>query len=151
VGCASRRWRRELTERFIERDARFSPDGRWIADVSEETGTPEVSVQTIAEPRRRDVISVGGGSQPVWGRDGKELFFVDLQGNLRSARVERAADGRLVFGHPVAINVPPIGTGHFGTQYNVSADGQRIYFLDRRIEPAPVEFGVFVGRRSLLK
>lgn len=124
-----------LAQPFPERDARLGPDGRLVAYVSLEIGRPEVSVQTIDGTRRRDVISVAGGSQPVWRGDGRELFFVDPEGALSAVR----------------LGVPPIGTGHWGTQYDITRDGRRIYFLDRAIEPAPAEFGVVVGWRELLR
>jgi Tol biopolymer transport system component len=140
-----------LAQPFPERDARLSPDGRLVAYVSLETGQPEVSVQTIDGTLHRDVISVAGGSQPVWRRDGRELFFVDPDGALRAAPVSREVSGRPRFGSAVRLNVPPIGTGHWGTQYDITRDGRRIYFLDRAIDPAPAEFGVVVGWRELLK
>jgi hypothetical protein len=122
-----------------------------VAYVSLETGQPEVSVQTIDGTRHRDVISVAGGSQPVWRRDGRELFFVDPQGALRAAPVSLDAGGRPRFGSAVRLGVPPIGTGHWGTQYDITRDGRRIYFLDRAIEPAPAEFNVVVGWQELLR
>jgi Tol biopolymer transport system component len=140
-----------LAESFVERDARFSPDGRLVAYVSEETGRPEVSIQRVDGTPARDVISVGGGDQPVWGRNGRELFFVDPQGALRSVPVARGPNGRPVFGKAVVLDVPPIGSGHFSTQYDVSPDGRRIYFFDRRREPAPTEVGIVLGWRALLK
>jgi len=54
------------------------------------------------------------------------------------------------FGTPVVLNVPAIGFGHFGTQYDVSPDGQRIYFLDRTREPAPREISFVMGWQALL-
>jgi serine/threonine protein kinase len=140
-----------LAQPFSERDARFSPNGRLVAYVSEETGRSEVSVQTIDGPPRREVISVAGGDQPVWSRDGRELFFVDPQGLLRSAPVSVDAGGRPVFGSPVVLKVPPIGSGHFGTGYDVSPDGRRIHFFDGRMDGPPSEFGVVVGWRGMLK
>ncbi len=140
-----------LTQPFAERDARFSPDGRLVAYVSEESGRPEVSVQTIDPPRRRDVISVAGGDQPVWGPGGRELLLVDPEGLLRSAPVSVDASGTPSFGIPVRLDVPPIGSGHWATQYDLSPDGRRIYFFDRRVDPPPSEVGVVVGWRGLLK
>jgi serine/threonine protein kinase len=140
-----------LAESFVERDARFSPDGRFVAYVSEETGRPEVSIQRIDGHSAREVISVGGGDQPVWRRDGRELFFVDPKGMLRAVSVERGPGGRPVAGTPALLGVPPIGFGHSGTQYDVSLDGQRIYLFDRRSDPAPSEIGVVLGWRALLK
>ena len=140
-----------LAQPFPERDARFSPDGRLVAYVSEETGHPEVSVQRIDGKPRRDVISVAGGDQPVWSLNGPELFFVDPQGLLRSATVSMDAHGRPTFGTPVLLKVPALGRGYSGTQYDVSPDGRRIHFFDRRLEPSPSEFGVVVGWRGMLK
>jgi serine/threonine protein kinase len=140
-----------LAQPFPERDARFSPNGRLVAYVSEETGRPEVSVQRIDGKPRRDVISVAGGDQPVWSRNGAELFFVDPQGLLRSASVSMDTHGRPTFGTPVLHKVPAIGRGYSGTQYDVSPDGQQIHFFDRRLEPSPSEFGVVVGWRGMLK
>jgi eukaryotic-like serine/threonine-protein kinase len=140
-----------VAESYVERDGRLSPDARLVAYVSEQTGRPEVSVHTVAGPLARDVLSVGGGDQPVWSRDGRELFFVDPQGSLRSVTVSRAPDGRPVFGKAVQLDVPRIGSGHWGTQYDVSPDGRRIHFLDRHIDPPPSEINIVVGWRALLK
>ena len=96
------------------------------------------------------MISGGGGDQPVWRRDGRELFFVDPQGRLRSVAVSRGEDANLTFGVPVELKVPPIGSGHWGTQYDVSPDGRRVYFLDRTREPAPREIAVVLGWRAML-
>ena len=97
-----------LAEPFTERDARLSPDGRWIVYVSEESGRPEVSVRSLSGPPRRVVISSGGGDQPVWRRDGRELFFVDPQGRLHGVAVRPGEGANLTFGVPVELKVPPI-------------------------------------------
>ena len=135
---------------YVERDARVSPDGRWIAYVSEESGRPEISVRSLEGPRQREVMSAGGGDQPVWRGDGKELFFVDRQGLLRAIPVRPAADGKLSFGLAVPLKVPPIGSGHFGTQYDVTRDGRRIFFRDASPEPAPREMTIVLGWQGLL-
>ena len=138
-----------LAEPFPERDARLSPDGRWIVYVSEESGRPEVSVRSLSGPARRVVISSGGGDQPVWRRDGRELFFVDPQGRLHGVAVRPGEGTNLTFGVPVELKVPPIGR-LWGTQYDVSPDGRRVYFLDETREPAPREIAVVMGWRALL-
>jgi hypothetical protein len=139
-----------LNAPFTERDARISPDRRWIAYVSEESGRPEVSVRNLSGLATRRVISASGGDQPVWARNGSELFFVNPQGRLQSVRVPRSGDAT-TFGLPVELNVPSIGFGHWGTQYDVSADGRRMYFLSANTQDAPREFHVVIGWRSLLK
>ena len=105
-----------MAEPFNERDARLSPDGEWVAYVSNESGREEISVRRISG-RQRTVLSSGGGYQPVWRRDGAELFFVDSQGRLRAVSIGRRAGGDLTLGNPVLLGVPPIGAGHWGTQY----------------------------------
>ncbi len=62
--------------RFNETAPRFSPDGRWIAYVSDEAGQPDVYVRPFPGPGEAHRISTGGGSNPRWRRDGKELFYV---------------------------------------------------------------------------
>jgi Tol biopolymer transport system component/tRNA A-37 threonylcarbamoyl transferase component Bud32 len=140
-----------LAESYVERDARLSPDGSLVAYVSEQTGRPEVSVHTVDGPLAREVLSVGGGDQPVWSRNGQELFFVDPQGSLRSVTVRRGPDGRPMVGRAEALEVPRIGSGHWGTQYDVSPDGKRFVFLDRQLDPRPVEIHVVLGWRRLVK
>jgi Tol biopolymer transport system component len=139
-----------LDAEFDEQDARFSPDGRWVAYVSRDAGRPEVSVRSVTGPLRRMVISGEGGAQPVWRRDGSMLYFVDPEGHLRSVSVHWAEDGTPEFGLPDRPNVPRIGFGHWGTQYDVSPDGSRIYFLRRNEDPPPREMQVVIGWRALV-
>lgn len=138
-----------LTAEFSERDARFSPDGRWVAYVSAEAGRPEVSVRSVAVPPRRMVISGEGGAQPVWRRDGRVLFYVDPQGRLTSVPVRWDAQGTPEFGLPERPSLPPVGFGHWGTQYDVSPDGARVFMLRRNDDPAPRELQVVIGWREL--
>lgn len=142
-----------LAEPFTERDARISPDGRWITYVSEESGRPEVSVRNLSGSPTRIVISGGGGDQPVWNRSGSELFFVDPQGRLNSVSVRQTPNATPRFGVPVELKVPPIGFGHWGTQYDVSPDGHRVYFLEREVAPTqlPHEIGLLLGWPALLR
>jgi eukaryotic-like serine/threonine-protein kinase len=142
-----------LAESFTERDARISPDGRWIAYVSEESGRPEVSVRNLSGSATRIVISGGGGDQPVWNRSGSELFFVTPQGRLNSVSVSQAPNATPRFEVPVELKVPPIGFGHWGTQYDISADGHRVYFMEGEVTPAqlPNEVGLLMGWPALLR
>ena len=106
-----------LAEPYIERDGRVSPDGRWIAYVSDESGRPEVSVRSLVGSAKRIVLSPDGGNQPVWRKDGTELFFVDPEGRLRAVPASRTNTLDSKFGLPVVLPIPPIGFGHWGTQY----------------------------------
>ena len=64
-----------LVTRFYERGAVFSPDGRWLAFVTDESGRAEVYVQPFPGPGPKVTISNNGGLQPMWSRDGRELFY----------------------------------------------------------------------------
>jgi eukaryotic-like serine/threonine-protein kinase len=60
---------------FNEDRPRVSPDGKWVAFVTEESGNPEVVVQPLPGPGARVQVSAGGGVEPVWSRDGKRIFY----------------------------------------------------------------------------
>ena len=64
-----------LNSRFEEGEARFSFDGRWLAYQSDESGRPEVYVRAFPGPGGKRQISVGGGSEPRWGRGGRGLYY----------------------------------------------------------------------------
>jgi Tol biopolymer transport system component len=140
-----------LNESFLERDARISPSGRWLAFVSDESGRPVVSVRSMSEPLRRYVVSMSGGDQPVWRRDGKELFYVDAKRFLQRVPVSATADGGLSFGAAQAVKIPRFAERHWGTVYDVSPDGMRVYFPHPATAQAPSELGVVLGWRALLQ
>jgi Tol biopolymer transport system component len=141
--------------KFKERDARISPNGQWIAYFSDESGQFQVYVRDIAGPRFKSVISQhrNGGDQPVWNPSGGELFFVDPKGNLNSVTVSQIPNAPPKFGVPVQLKTPLFGWAHWGTQYDVSHDGRRLYFLDEEIAASewPHEIGVLLGWASLVK
>jgi Tol biopolymer transport system component len=139
-----------LQESYVERDARVAPNGRWISYVTEENGRPEIAVRTLKGGLARAVVSGAGGDQPVWRRDGLELFFVNPQGRLCSVLVRQRADGTPVFGAQRILDIPDVGFGHFGTQYDVSPDGSRIYFLQRTDAQPPRQIEFVMGWRALL-
>jgi eukaryotic-like serine/threonine-protein kinase len=90
-----------LNSPFDESAPRFSPDGRWIAYVSNESGRDEVFLRSSTDPTRREQLSKGGGTEPVWARDGKEIFY--RAGNkliavsLSDGRAIRGAQPRTLF------------------------------------------------------
>jgi Tol biopolymer transport system component len=110
-------------------DPQFSPDGGSLAYTSEETGRPEVFVAALDETSRRQVSSKGG-SQPRWRRDGRELFYISQDGEL--VAVSLTPGRELSVGQSRPLFSPPVrSTGMmtgYGTQYDVSADGERFLF-----------------------
>jgi Tol biopolymer transport system component len=139
-----------LAAEYAQKDARYSPDGRWVAYVSYEAGHPEVLVHSASGPARRLVVSGEGGAQPVWRRDGKALYFADLTGQLQSVAVHWSANGEPVLGLPSKADLPQVGFGHWGTQFDVSPDGGQIYFMQPTDKTPPHEIQVAINWRSLL-
>jgi hypothetical protein len=114
---------------FEERNAQFSPDGHWIAYQSNESGRFEVYIQPFPGPGARTLISTDAGAQARWRRDGKELFYIALDGRLMAVPLHLPATGENVqVKAPVALLTThlPLAPEHLdGQQYIVSADGQR--------------------------
>jgi hypothetical protein len=102
----------------------FSPDGGWVAYASDESGRMEVYVQPFAQPGTRSLVSTGGGSEPRWRRDGRELFYLAPDGTLMAVVVTAAPAFEI--GTPQALFRPRVPAGSlFRTSYDVTADGQR--------------------------
>ena len=135
---------------YIERDARVSPDGRWISYVSDESGRPEVYAGSLNDSPRRALIS-RGGDQPVWGGDGRELFYVSLANELHHVRVRYDSAGHPTFDVAVKLPLPPFGARHIGITYDISPDGRRIYFPHPGDPAKPREIGFVLDWAARLK
>jgi dipeptidyl aminopeptidase/acylaminoacyl peptidase len=114
---------------FDDRDAQFSPDGKWIAYQSNESGRHEIYVQRFPGPGGKWQMSSNGGAQVRWRPDGKELFYIALDDRLMAIPLRFAPDGQAVeAGAPVPLFVTRVGgavRGRYTHQYMVSPDGQR--------------------------
>ena len=114
-----------LQEPYNERQGQFSPDGRWIAYSSDESGSYEVYVQSFPAGAGKFQLSTAGGSQPRWRRDGKEIFYISADGRLTAVAVKQ--EPRFEPGASQALfdaQVPAGGLiGSFN--YDVAADGKR--------------------------
>ena len=111
---------------FGEREARFSPNGLWIAYVSDETGPREVYVQSFPIGRGKWQVSRGGGGPPKWRGDGKEIFFVSGD-KLMSVEVKTEGD-TFEMGTPqplFEIRGAPLPGGLGGSAFDATADGQK--------------------------
>jgi Tol biopolymer transport system component len=123
-----------------ERDARISPDGRWIAYAVIERGQSEVVLQEFPKAAARWQLSQGGGSQPQWRRDGKELFYLTRDNKLVAVNIDTTGQAP-VYGTPNALfdtDITSLDPGAFGTQYAVFNDGQRFLLNRRNDEAIPI-------------
>jgi Tol biopolymer transport system component len=114
-----------LQTRFNEDYGKFSPNGQFVAYSSDESGRNEVYVQTFPASGRKWQISVGGGAQPQWRRDGGELFYLSPERKLMAVDV-KSDTATLEVSTPKALFQTHL-SAYPGPRnyYDVSADGQR--------------------------
>ena len=143
-----------LQTNFSEHYARFSPNGRWLAYASDESGKWEVYVQPFPKPGRKSQISTAGGTQPQWRRDGKELFYLAADRKLMAAAVTEGATfeagaPRMLF----QTRMPaPFGQTRFGgSSYAVAADGQRLLIVTEVTEATPAPATVLLNWMAQLR
>ena len=120
----------------IEGAPSFSPDGRWIGYVSDESGRPEIYVQPFPGPGRKWQVSTEGGTEPVWSSDGREIFY--RNGRRMMAVPVTTSDG-FSPGTPVALFEGDYEASAFpltGVAYDVTRDRQR-FMMVKAIPPAP--------------
>jgi serine/threonine protein kinase/Tol biopolymer transport system component len=108
-----------LQTRFHEGEPRFSPDGRWLAYASDESGGNEIYVALRDEATRRVRISTGGGRSPCWRRDGREVFYLAPDNRLMAVTVRLGANAEA----SAPVSLFRFESGVF--DYDVSASGDR--------------------------
>jgi serine/threonine-protein kinase len=128
---------------FEEQNPDVSPDGRWMAYESNESGTTQIYVRPFPDvDQGRWQVSTTGGTQPVWSRSGRELFYVTggrLQrghgGTLRMMVVPTQTGTAFSSGNPKVLFAGPYApTGAVGRTYDVSADGQRFLMIKAPVD-----------------
>jgi hypothetical protein len=127
--------------RFGEGSGKFSPDGRWIAYSSAESGRPEIYVQAFPGPGLKLQVSNNGGTDPVWRRSGGELYYrsddkmmavpVTTSTEFKAGAPRLLWEGAYSHGTGSSCGMPWVGS----TNYDVSADGQR-FLMVREDSPA---------------
>ena len=127
-----------LSSGFNEGWATFSPDGKWMAYVSDEDQQRQVYVRSFPDGDEKSQISTGGGGQPQWQRDGQELFYIAPDNTLMAVGIHAAA-ARITARAPQALFPANVEQGiTIRNQYAVPADGQRFLILsavDRSASP----------------
>ena len=114
---------------FNELNAEISPDGRWLAYQSNESGWLEVYVRPFPKvDSGRWQVSTGGGTRPLWARNGRELFYLDGNNLLTSVPVQTAGS-TFSAGNPTKILNTAYWVTLSGRTYDASPDGQRFLMI----------------------
>jgi len=136
---------------FNESVPRFSPDGRWLAYISDESGRYEIYVQPYPGPGGKWQISTEGGTEPVWNPNGRELFYrsgnkmmaveITTQPSFSAGRPRMLFEGQYV---PTPVTFP---------NYDVSPDGQRFLMIkpSEQAQAAPTQINVVLNWFEELK
>jgi Tol biopolymer transport system component/predicted Ser/Thr protein kinase len=113
---------------YVEDQTVVRSDGRMIAYNSDESGRWEVYLASFPDFTQKRQVSLAGGMQPRWRRDGRELFFLAADGTMMVAEV--AADGPPMSGLPEALFKTRLSPSSNVPQYDVSADGSRFLVIE---------------------
>jgi serine/threonine-protein kinase len=140
-----------LRTTFNESAAHFAPDGRWLAYISDESGRFEIYVQPYPGPGGKWQISTEGGTEPVWNRNGRELFY---RSSGKMMAVDIATQPTFASGKPRMLfegqYSPAPGTAN---NFDVSSDGQRFLMIkpNEAGEAAPTQINVVLNWFEELK
>jgi eukaryotic-like serine/threonine-protein kinase len=127
-----------LSTKSSEINGQISPDGKWVAYASNESGDWEIYVTTFPAAAGKWQVSRGGGTEPRWRADGKELFYIGPKSTLTVVSVD--SRGSFSSGNPTPLfrtqlRAQVSSTDQFS--YDVTRDGQR-FLVDRYARPAQV-------------
>jgi serine/threonine-protein kinase len=139
---------------FEECNPRFSPDGRWLAYSSDESGRFEVYVLRLPEMDRKTQVSVGGGDRPLWSSRGREIVYRGADGQVASVRFSPATSGPPRVERSVSLFPDTYGaaigrTSH--VDYDVHPDGSRFVMVGSQAGSATMDLSVVVGWFEELK
>ena len=123
--------------------AEFSPDVRWLAYQSDETGRNEVYIMPFPDANRKIPVSTGGGGEPGWSPDGKELYYLSAEHTLMSATLQLGKNGLQVSStHPLFKTI--------SATYDVSHDGKRFLVFEESEKQPPSAITLITNWTSAL-
>ena len=118
---------------FDERAVTLSPDGKWLAYQSDETGRNEIYVRPFPDVTAgKWTVSVGGGSSPLWAHSGRELFYVDRDDRMVAAKIRASGGVAEVGERRVLFSVDQYFLSAQYTTFDISLDNQR-FLMTRRV------------------
>jgi len=138
-----------LQAKWNVQNAQFSPDGRWVAYASNETGSMEIYVSPFPGADGKWQVSAAGGQEPRWREDGKELFYVSADGKMMAVSVTTGASFKS--GSPIALfqtqrRQPVSAFAVFS--YDVRGDGQSFLIATKRDEATAAPLSVLLNWSS---
>jgi eukaryotic-like serine/threonine-protein kinase len=146
-----------LRTEFAEHSAKFSPDGHWVAYTSDESGRDEVYVRKFSPDETADAsetggkwqVSYDGGNEPLWGLDGKQLYYLALDAKVMVAGV--ATSPSFEAGKPMVLFQAPPRRGVYTGHYTI--DGKRFLFLApaEQASQAQAPFTIVLNWQAALK
>lgn len=141
-----------LHSQFNESHGQFSPDGKWIAYTSDETGRAEIYVRSFPAAGEKWQISTNGGDQAQWRRDGKELYYMAGDNKLMMVQVRTLQTFETEVPIPLFnAQVPPNTMTDARNQYVMSADAQRFLVTALASESTASPITVVLNWRALLR
>jgi serine/threonine protein kinase/Tol biopolymer transport system component len=153
LGGCDRQMRPYVNTNVSETQGRFSPDGKFVAYTSNATGRPEIYVQTFPTAANgKWKVSQGGGTQPRWRRDGRELFYI--AGDSQLMAVSASTSPSFVAGTPKALFAAPVfgaGATTVVARYDVASDGQRFLINATMADNATAPITVVLNWQEELK
>lgn len=146
-----------VSTQFLELDGQLSPDGKWLAFISDESGRYEVYVRAFGgsanDPGGQWQVSKEGGRAARWRGDGKELFYLSLEGGTMMSAGTSLASQSVAIGAPRELfptSVPAdLGDNRF--PWDVSADGERFLFMQSTSSENASPLNLVVNWRSKLE
>ena len=136
---------------FVLATVQFSPDGRWLAYTSDESGRSEVYVDSYPTPRNKLRVSDGGGGWPRWRRDGHELFYLAPDRKVMVVAAQADANTMTVSAPRSLFEGPAVMPDGTRGQYAPNADGTRFLFNARIDDGRPVGLDVIANWPALLR
>jgi serine/threonine protein kinase/Tol biopolymer transport system component len=135
-----------------ESHGRFSPDGKWVAYESDESGNTEIFIQSFPAGGGKWQVSSGGGSQPQWRRNGHELFYVADDGKVTTVELKVSGSALQIDNRkPLPINAGMNSISSVRNTYLATADGQRFLVVKPAEEGAALPITVVLNWAALLK
>jgi hypothetical protein len=134
-----------LQTTFAETEGRFSPNGRWVAYESRESGDVEVYVASFPTPAIKRRVSANGGRSPRWHHEGRELFFLDRTNTLMAAAIEALPSGLNVGAAKALFETRPAHPS-----WALSADSQRFLVNTAPDDSTTVPLTLFINWTATL-